>query len=283
MAKKKNKTKTSEETPPKPPVTERMMTPYGIVVTIIYLLLWLLPISWVGSTYSDVKFFPTVIKQQNRVACLFTNEARAWKTYHIQIQLGGSGEWVEMPLDDYFEMDIFGYRTRLHRLLSVSWRKYKGIDRTREMSNFVKTRYDKLNPDGPSLDAIRYIRAQHSVKHLVKENHVFRRKPLTRIHPNYWQIFGEVRWDGKRPQHGSHRMQNHRKKKQQAKPGAKGAMPKLKPLSPKGLGGDKRPVLSPKLREKLAKPKGSLKPVIPATPGKPATPAVDAGAPATQQ
>jgi hypothetical protein len=218
----------------------RMMGPYGALVSVIFLLFWLIPIAWVGSMYKDVRFLPIHIKQQQRIACLFTKEARSWKSYHIQIQTTDNPEWEEADEKDYFQMMIFGYRSRLHRMLGSAWRKHRGIQRTKMIAEHIHGIYNEEHPNGPKLLAVRFIRAQNTVKKLAKQKHIYRPDPLHKIHPNLWQIFGEVRWDGKRAKHPTHKFNDRKKKaaskglKQEKKLDARSIIPALKaPLKPK--------------------------------------------------
>ncbi len=241
----------STETPPQPPNAEpvvaeqsnllRILTPYGAMVSFVFLILWLLPITWVGGTKGDVRYLPLHMRQQHRVACLFTNRVTAWKTYHIQAQMDGSDEWVEIDEAPYFVMDIFGYRSRWQRIMSKAYRKAKGLKRTRVMANWIHDHWEEHNPDGRKLDAIRYVRITHRVKDLAKETGPFRKRTLKEFHPNKWVIFGEVRWDKKRPKHPTHEFKRNVTTKKGAAKGknsrAKGKgpfalPPKLKTLKP---------------------------------------------------
>ncbi len=182
------------------------MSPHGALVTAVFALGWLGPITYVGAFYQDVPMMPALLQQQHRIACLFTHEVRAWKSYHLQIQRAGDDRWAELPEAGYFDMKIFGYRTRLHRMLGNAWRKPGGVAQTRAIALWVRERHDRLNPDGPKMDAIRFVRVQHPVSTLARQRHRYRQPALDATDPRFWQIFGEVRFDGKAPTHPTHRL-----------------------------------------------------------------------------
>ena len=243
-----------EPPPPDRTQVKRMMTPYGALISVLFVIFWLIPIAWVGSMYKDVRFLPIHIKQQQRIACLFTQEARSWKSYHIQIQTEDNpNEWVEMSEKGYFDMQIFGYRSRMHRMLGSAWRKHRGIERTRLIATYITDKYKLKNPDGPKILGIRFIRAQHSVEKLAKQKHVYRKEPLANIPPPYWQIFGEVRYDGRRAEFPTHQLNPRPDKKKTPasevkKPTSPGPLqlPKLKqPLKIRAVPPLKRPELPP--------------------------------------
>lgn len=188
-----------------PTAPRRLMTPYGVVMTLVFAALWIGPICWVGATSTDVRFMPRVLKQQHRIACLFPNAVQGWKTYHIEVQTGGQRRWAELPLTGYFDMGIFGHRTRLHRLMSKAYRRPGGVQRTRAIADFVRARYGERHPAGPALDAVRFVRVYHPVEKLAKEKGAFRRRPLAELGDRHQSPFGEVRFDGRPATHPGHR------------------------------------------------------------------------------
>jgi hypothetical protein len=180
---------------------KRLMSMYDRTLGIAFLLLWIIPITYVGSASKDIPQLPRMMKHQYRVACLFTRHVRSWSTYHVEIQTNGSDEWVEMPIEGIFDMPVFGYRSKLHRLCGKSFRGLHARKRMKEITNYIKAKRRELYPDAPKLDGIRVSRVSHPINILAKEVGKFRRRPLKEYlaEKRHRFLFGEQRWDGKRP------------------------------------------------------------------------------------
>lgn len=194
--------------PPDPAATSgtagprRLLGRYDALMAFVFGLLWLVPITYVGSAAKDITELPRIMKHQYRVACLFTRDVRSWSTYHVEIQTNGSDAWVEMPIDGIFDMTVFGYRSKLHRLCGKSFRGRWARDRMTEITDYIKARRRALHPDAPKLDGIRISRVSHPIKVLAKETGRFTRRTLAEYlaEGRHRYLFGEQRWDGKRPQ-----------------------------------------------------------------------------------
>jgi hypothetical protein len=193
---------TATDPPEKPSERpKRLLTPYDAVLALLLLVFWLLPVSWVGATKQEAPLLPAWLRHQHRISCLFTNEVKGWQSYGLEVQRGGSGRWEELSEEGYFELPVFGYRSRLHRTLGHSYKRGKGALRLKEMGHYVKRRYDELNPNGPSLDALRYVRVYMTNEMLAKQTGKFRPMRPSEVPHNYTVYFGEMRFDGKRATH----------------------------------------------------------------------------------
>jgi hypothetical protein len=199
----------SEITPatePPPDLPARRVTAAGVLIVVVVCLFWLAPIAYVGSAKGDVRFMPMYLKHIQRIACLFTHSVRSWKSYHVQYQVPGDPpeHWRELDHLDAFQLNIFGYRTRIHRILGHAYKKNRGRLRTAELATFIK---DKLEAgEGPSgqpeqVQAMRFIRAWHPVAELAQEEGRYTKPSLDDIPEKRWQIYGERRWDGRRATH----------------------------------------------------------------------------------
>lgn len=186
---------------PPPPRPRRLLSPWGVFLSVTFALLYLLPISWVGGAKSDVRGMPAYLQHVQRVACLFTSSVSSWKSYHIQVQRPGSDVWEEVESLPAFQLQIFGYRTRLHRILGHAFQKGGGNARTRELAGYIKDELEAgRGPTGEPVDvaAIRFVRTWHPVKELAKEEGRWKERRLAEIPKARWQVFGERRWDGKK-------------------------------------------------------------------------------------
>ena len=85
-------------------------------------------------------------------------------TLHItEVRLAGQLRWKEGPLEGFFDLDIFGYRTRFNRIVGAS--RYKNSRgevygknklRLQEMAHFIADRWATLNPDDPAVQEVRF-------------------------------------------------------------------------------------------------------------------------------
>ncbi|MGK0358403.1 MAG: hypothetical protein ACI9U2_000690 [Bradymonadia bacterium] len=203
---------------------KRRMSPYDALMFCAFAILWIIPITYVGSASTDIPDLPRMMKHQYRVACLFTRDVRSWSTYHVEIQTNGSSDWVEMEIDGIFDMPVFGYRTKLHRLCGKAFRGRMARPRMKEITNYIKARRRLVRPDAAPLDAVRVSRVSHPIKVLAKEVGRFTRRPLTEYlaEKRHRYLFGEQRWDGKRPKNVTWRSKRRRSKRKSR------AFPKLK-------------------------------------------------------
>lgn len=164
------------------------MAPFGVFATLFFLGVWLLPITYVGSAGRDIGWMHRDMRHMQRVACLFTREVGSWGTYHIEIKVGPGGEWAELPLDGYFDMSIFGYRTRFHRLLGKSYRRSGGQARGRYMARWIADRHARLNPGAPALHGVRFVSASRRVAQLLEEKGRFHKLPLDQVAGRYKRV-----------------------------------------------------------------------------------------------
>jgi len=163
------------------PAATRMMSGLGVVASLVFVFAWLGPITYVGSAGKDIKWMHRDLRHMQRVACLFTKEVGAWGTYHIEVRPSAGKDWVELPLDGYFDMSIFGYRTRFHRLLGKSYRRRGGRARAEYMARWIADRHHQLDPDAPKLGGVRFVSASRRVETLLKEKGRFRKQALADV------------------------------------------------------------------------------------------------------
>lgn len=165
------------------PVTRRLMTPFSVIAALVFLLGWIAPITYVGSAGRDIRWMPREMRHLQRVACLFTREVRSWGTYHIELRFKGSRDWIELPLEGYFDMSIFGYRTRFHRLIGKSYRRRGGAARTWYLARWIAKRYATKNPDAPKITGVRFSQGVRPVRDLIKEEGRFRKIAIKDLPP----------------------------------------------------------------------------------------------------
>ena len=148
----------------------RWATPYGMVLTVLFFLFWLFPMAATGALSTSLYTYPAPIRNQFRISCLFTSSSKSWPTVHYEVRKYGRVGWEEGPLEGFFDIDIFGYRSRLNRIVLVSRHKnkkgrlhYKNRLRLQEIADFIAARWLELNPDDPPVLSVRYTIVNHPV------------------------------------------------------------------------------------------------------------------------
>ncbi len=195
----------------------RLSTPYDKALTLLFVVVWLVPIAWAGGWKKRVPGAPVLFQHQYRVACLFTHSQSRWTTYHMQIQLKGEDRWYELSEKGFFDMTVFGVRSRMHRILGQSFKKHKGQKRMREMGRFIRKRFYELHPDGPLIGGLRFVSVRHEIETMAAEEGAFEMKALKDWKGRKRWYFGEMRWDDKEAKHPGWGKKKAKKKKRAAK------------------------------------------------------------------
>ena len=102
---------------------QRHISLYGLVMSVFFLVLFIVPMSLTGAVQAKLYHIPAPLRNQYRISCLFTHASRTWDTAHYEVRLAGQLRWKEGPLEGFFDLDIFGYRTRFNRIVGAS--RYK--------------------------------------------------------------------------------------------------------------------------------------------------------------
>ena len=162
---------------------QRLISPYGMTMSILAILFWLIPMAMTGALKAKLHSFPVAVRNQYRISCLFTHSSKYWHTIHYQVRLKDEIAWQEGPLDGFFDLDIFGYRSKLNRIVlasratKTSGKLYsKNRKRLEELSVFIGERWGLLYPEDPPVMEVRFFR----VGHKVGEAHCMSREPWSR-------------------------------------------------------------------------------------------------------
>lgn len=148
--------------------------PFDVFWAVLFLAFWLLPIFYVGFFKRsfplqklEVLGLPSHAAEQvhkfannnYRIACLFTDRVEGWGHYYFQARLVGQRQWINLDDSDYALLKPFGYRTRLHRMLSQTSITPAGDPRRQSIAEFVKQRFETLYPEEGKIEAVRVLRA----------------------------------------------------------------------------------------------------------------------------
>ena len=142
----------------------RLVTPYGVVMTILIVFIWLVPMALTGILNTSLLDVPAAIRNQYRISCLFTHSSKSWQTVHYEVRLEGQLSWKEGPLEGFFDVDIFGHRTRFNRIMLASKNNDpKSRLRRKEVAQYIVNRWPIVFPDTPTVKEIRITQVSNPV------------------------------------------------------------------------------------------------------------------------
>ena len=148
----------------------RLVSPYGMTMSVLAVLFWLIPMGMTGAMKAKLHSIPAAVRNQYRISCLFTHSSKYWHTVHYQVLLKDEMVWQEGPLEGFFDLDIFGHRSKLNRIVLASRTKNKSgklysknRKRLEELGRFIGDRWSLLNPTDPPVMEVRFFRVGHKV------------------------------------------------------------------------------------------------------------------------
>jgi hypothetical protein len=184
-----------EVTPPRP---RRLLGTWDGFCVVLLVLLWLLPMLYVGGFDDEVRAAPVFLRHQYRAAALFSDSVRSWSNYHMVVSRKGERVLEELPEDGYFDMGVFGYRTRLHRILGASSRSSRSRSARRQMkelAEFIYRRDRVLAPHEPPLSQIRFVRSWLTVEALARQEGHYVKPRLADVPPGSRRELARLRFD----------------------------------------------------------------------------------------
>lgn len=121
-----------------------------------FLVCWLFPVFYHGAvTQRRLPGDPRLLHSCHDIACLFTLRPATWNAYYVQVRSPGRPDWQTLDMAEYFPMQPFGNRTRLHRFL-FAWGE--GPSRGREeVAAFVFRRHRELHPELRQPSELRFV------------------------------------------------------------------------------------------------------------------------------
>ncbi|OGX27319.1 MAG: hypothetical protein A3D10_05140 [Omnitrophica WOR_2 bacterium RIFCSPHIGHO2_02_FULL_48_11] len=121
---------------------------------------------YIGLTKKEISFFPRPLCYLQRVAFLFTNGIQQWPVYYFQALPENSEDWITLREEEYFQLQPFGYRTRIYQMFlpfvhyamgyESQWQK-TSLERNEELAAWLKQRYEAIHPQSLRLKAIQFV------------------------------------------------------------------------------------------------------------------------------
>jgi len=131
--------------------------PWDRLWVALFLVFWLFPIVWHGAvSRKPLPIDPPLLHTCHDIACLFTIRPGTWNAYYVQVRSPGVPDWQTLDSREYFPMEPFGHRTRLHRYL-IDWGTKQGQRGREEVAAFLFRRHRELHPDRRQPGELRFV------------------------------------------------------------------------------------------------------------------------------
>jgi hypothetical protein len=122
-----------------------------------FIIAWLVPVTYHGLTgLRPMPFMPLRLLHLTNISCLFTRAVPSWPFEYLQVLPKHDGAWETLRESDYFDMPVFGNRTRFSELT----RSELGPQAFYELTVWVQERYAERHGSFPV--AVRVLRTYYS-------------------------------------------------------------------------------------------------------------------------
>ena len=167
--------------------------PLDYVLCGVFVLLWLVPVTYSGFAYEPVRFFPDYLRYLDRVACLFHKSQRISSNFYIQLQLQNQKSWVTPPEDLFSTMRPSGHRTRIGWAVARSIADARGELQRQRIAEFVRQRYEDSNPERPRVAAVRFLHILYKIgePQLAHPSGAWSQPPLEVVAPGRGYVVSE--------------------------------------------------------------------------------------------
>jgi len=132
-----------------------------IVLGFCFLLFWIVPLLMTNLTLAKVPLLPRFITYLYSTSNLFTRATTIWPTIYIQMQFQDDGSWQTLSIEDYFNLETFGYRTRLFEFiyLATNIPDYQKVteDVRQDLADWIAKQYVSQNASNPRPQSLRFV------------------------------------------------------------------------------------------------------------------------------
>jgi hypothetical protein len=87
-------------------------------ISLVFILLWIVPVAWVGLMRSNYPLYPAWIAPLFRVSGIFESPPSRWRIFFIEIQDKENGDWQDVDEKLLFAPTPLGNRTRFQQLMN---------------------------------------------------------------------------------------------------------------------------------------------------------------------
>lgn len=108
----------------------------------------ILPVLWRGVVNErPIPGMPRLLDEVQGISCLFSERPNVWHFVYIQVRRNDGRGWVTVEQSDFFPLEPFGHRTRLHRFLLNQDMEETRL--TKELAVWFYDRWPEVYPGEP--------------------------------------------------------------------------------------------------------------------------------------
>jgi hypothetical protein len=137
-----------------------------ILALIGFVLLWLLPMAWVGYRGGAPERWPITVRDLYSVSCLFGTASERVSVFYVQVRRDGQLGWEDLDEAEYFRLEPFGHRNRFDRFMSHFGHQPESELARRELAQWL-AHADRerhvVHGDRPPIVAVRFLWADRVI------------------------------------------------------------------------------------------------------------------------
>lgn len=122
-----------------------------------FILLWIVPVAWVGIMRSNYPLYPSWIAPLFRVSGIFEAAPSKWRIFFVEIQDKPTGEWHEVDENVLFAATPLGNRTRFQQLMNEIESSAKSADQAAKLLNWIDGHLPQVRKPSSQMKAIRIV------------------------------------------------------------------------------------------------------------------------------
>jgi hypothetical protein len=146
-------------------MTEQGSRPRAVDVIALlgFLLLWLVPMAWVGYRGGAPERWPITIRDLYSVSCLFGTASERVSVFYVQVRRDGQANWEDFDESEYFRLEPFGHRNRFDRFMSRFGYQAESEPARREFAQWLAQADRERHGDRPAIVAVRFLWADRVI------------------------------------------------------------------------------------------------------------------------
>lgn len=137
----------------------RRISKWGGAHLFVWGVFWLAPMIWCGIFNYVPNFLPLELRIYIRLGTLFTHRANQWSQPYVLVSMAGRSGWLDVDLNDYDDVMVYGYGNRLHRAMSLAVGRTGQNEVLAGIARHIARRHSQLYPDHPTIDKVKFVSA----------------------------------------------------------------------------------------------------------------------------
>jgi hypothetical protein len=140
-------------------MTEQRWRPriVDVVALLGFVLLWLVPVAYVGYRGGAPERWPITIRDLYSVSCLFGGASERVSVFYVQVRREGQVGWEDLDESEYFRLEPFGHRNRFDRFMARFGHRLAAEPQRRELAQWLAQADRERHADRPPIIAVRFL------------------------------------------------------------------------------------------------------------------------------